>query len=120
MKGKARAQADETAGVGHRTLRATDGRTGASPSGPADFAINARVRQVLTRRWVRTDGLDVGTTDGVVLIRGRLEREPGGLTLSSDPDAGERFARRLKSEIKAIPGVTDVLMEIHETERGAR
>lgn len=87
---------------------------------PADFAINARVRQVLTRRWVRTDGLEVGTTAGVVLIKGRIEREPGGLALGGDGDAGDRFVRRLRSEIKAIPGVTDVVMEIPSAERGAR
>lgn len=87
---------------------------------PADFAINARVRHVLARRWVQTDGLEVGTTDGVVLIKGRIEREPGGLTLASDTDAGDRFVHRLRSEIKAIPGVTDVVMEIHGAERGAR
>jgi hypothetical protein len=93
----------------------------ADPSlGPADFAINARVRQVLTRRWVLTEGLEVGTTDGVVLIKGQLEREPGGLTMGTDADAGDRFVRRLRSEIKAIPGVTDVVMEIRGVERGAR
>ncbi len=90
---------------------------GKGPGHPADFAINAKVRQVLARRWVQMKGLEVGTTDGVVLIKGRLEREPGGLTLQGDALAQERFLWRLRSELRAIPGVADVVMDVAAMER---
>jgi hypothetical protein len=82
----------------------------------ADFAINARVRQVLTRRWVRRDQLEIGTTEGVVVLKGQIEREPG--TPETEDDAArERFLHRLRSELKAIPGVVDVVMDTDSTER---
>lgn len=90
----------------------------AAAAPPADFAINAQVRRVLTRRWVRTDGLEVGTTDGVVLIKGSLDREPGSLTMSAEPDARDRFVRKLRGELMAIPGVTQVVLEFHPAEGG--
>ena len=90
---------------------------GAGGSPPADFAINAKVRQLLARRWVRIEGLEVGTTAGVVVIKGCLEREPGGLSMGNDADVGDRFVRRLRGELKAIPGVADVVLEIRPTER---
>lgn len=100
-----------------RTFRARSAERPDGESQPADFAINARVRQVLARRWVIPHGLDVGTTDGVVLMKGRVEREPGGPVGTGAEDARERFLRRLRSEIKAIPGVVEVIMEIPEVER---
>lgn len=84
---------------------------------PADYAINARVRQVLSRRWVKLQDLEVGTTDGVVVLKGKLERELDGARGSMDREAYERFLWRLRSELKAIPGVTDVAMEVCDTER---
>jgi hypothetical protein len=81
-----------------------------------DFAINARVRQTLARRWIQHQSLEVGTTDGVVLVKGRLVMEPGGL---EDPQEGfprERFVRRLKTELAAIPGVVDVVVEFHRSD----
>jgi hypothetical protein len=114
-KGKARASAS---GRTSRRVVQTHGDESAPNGQPADFAINAKVRQLLARRWVRTEGLEVGTTDGVVVIKGPLEREPGSLTMASDPDARDRFVWRLKSELRAIPGVTEVVLEVHSTERG--
>ncbi len=90
-----------------------------APAGQrADFTIHARVRQVLTRRWVRTDGLEVGTTDGVVVIKGSLDREPGGFTVGSDPAVRERFIKSLTRELKGIPGVTEVVLELRPSEGG--
>ena len=82
-----------------------------------DFEINARVRQVLARRWVVQHELEIGTTDGVVVLKGRLAREPGGPAAADCPEARETFLRRLRSELKGIPGVVDVVMELHDAER---
>jgi hypothetical protein len=94
-----------------RTLQSSSAE---SPA--ADFAINARVRQVLTRRWVRRDQLEIGTTDGVVVLKGQIEREPAAVE-TEDPGAQERFLWRLRAELKAIPGVVDVVMDTDSTER---
>lgn len=72
-----------------------------------DFAINARVRRTLGRRWVRPEWLDVGTTDGVVFVKGPLEVEPG----FREPFDRERLIRQLRSDLRAIPGVVDVVLE---------
>ena len=95
----------------------TGGADGAGDSRPADFAINARVRQVLSRRWVNLQGLEVGTTAGVVVLKGKLERELDGARGTMDREAYERFLWRLRSELKAIPGVSDVAMEVCDIER---
>jgi hypothetical protein len=82
-----------------------------------DYAINAQVRRVLSRRWIRQQSLDVGTTDGVVLVRGRLEVEPGG------PEVVDRdgLEWRVRRELARIPGVVDVVVEFHRPEgEGAR
>lgn len=81
----------------------------------ADYSINARVMQVLARRWVSLSGIEVGTTGGVVLIKGTLEREPGGWEANDDL-ARERFVHGLRSAIRGIPGVVEVVMELNEQE----
>ncbi len=85
------------------------------PSESADYSINARVMQVLARRWVDLSGIEVGTTGGVVLIKGDLEREPGGWDANDDLSR-ERFVHGLRTAIREIPGVVDVVMELDEHE----
>ncbi len=99
----------------HLSVVKPDALDGSEPR--ADYAINARVRQVLRRRWVRGDGLEIGTTDGVVLLRGPLELEPVSCREDEDSLDRERFLWRLRSELKAIPGVVDVVMEDGDEER---
>jgi hypothetical protein len=77
-----------------------------------DFAINARVRRTLGRRWIRPQRLDVGTTDGVVFVKGPLEVEPG----FREPFDRERLIRQLRSDLQAIPGVVDVVLEFRTTQ----
>ena len=77
-----------------------------------DFAINARVRRTLNRRWIRPQRLDVGTTDGVVFVKGPLEVEPG----FREPLDREHLIRQLRSELQAIPGVVDVVLEFRATQ----
>ncbi len=83
----------------------------------ADFAINARVRHILTRRWIKREGLQIGTTDGVVVVRGPLERESAGPGIEESQTAHDQFLRRLRTELLGIPGVVDVVMEICNSER---
>jgi hypothetical protein len=74
-----------------------------------DFAIQARVRRTLARRWIQAEGLDVGTTDGVVFVKGWLEVEPGHPV----PFDRERLIRGIRSDLSAIAGVVDVVLEFH-------
>ena len=78
-----------------------------------DFAINAQVRQVLRRHWVCAEAIDIGTTCGVVLLRGQLALEPGGGLDLDEEAARVRFLGQLRGEVRAIPGVVDVVMEFH-------
>jgi hypothetical protein len=84
--------------------------------GPNDFAINANVRRALARRWVRAERLEVGVTEGVVLLRGPLEVEAGGGADLAEPDARGRFLRRLRSDLLGLKGVTDVVMDVQRME----
>jgi hypothetical protein len=81
----------------------------------ADYTINARVMQILTRRWVTLSTVEVGTTDGVVLIKGALEREPGGWE-EADDLSRQRFLHSLRTAVRGIPGVVDVVMELNAPE----
>ena len=87
--------------------------------GGTDFAISARVRRVLTRRWVRAESLEIGVTEGVVLLKGFLAVEPGGGANLDDDAARARFLRRLRHDFLGIPGVVDVVMDLHRSEESA-
>ena len=76
-----------------------------------DFAINARVRRVLARHWVDPSSLEIGTTDGIVVLRGPLELVPGSMVDPEDPDARDSIVNRLRHEIRSIPGVSEVIIE---------
>jgi len=88
--------------------------------GTADIAIQARVRQALARRWVRIDQLEIGVTEGVVLLRGCLDVEPGGAPEGDAPPACARLARRIERELRSLPGVLDVVMDIQHAPECAR
>lgn len=80
-----------------------------------DFAIHARVRRLLTRRWIRTDCLEIGTTQGVVLLKGRLEAIPGAPRQGDG--SWQREVQELAVAIRALPEVVDVAMQLREPER---
>jgi hypothetical protein len=84
-----------------------------------DFGINGHVRRVLAKRWVRSETLEIGVTEGVVLLKGFLDLEPGGGIDLADGDARARFMRRLRSDLLGISGVTDVVMDLHSSEETA-
>ncbi len=84
-----------------------------------DFGINGRVRRVLAKRWVRSEPLEIGVTEGIVLLKGFLDLEPGGGIDMADAAARTRFLRRLRSDLLGIPGVTDVVMDLHGSEETA-
>ena len=81
----------------------------------SDFAIQARVRRLLARHRMRTDCLEIGTTQGVVVLKGRLERAPG--VPRREDDDWEREVRELAAAIRALPDVVDVATQLHEPER---
>ena len=78
-----------------------------------DYAIHARVRQLLARHWVCPDRLLVGTTEGVVVLKGDLAVEAGGGVRLDDPLQRARFLQRLRSEVAAIPGVEGVVLDLN-------
>jgi hypothetical protein len=77
-----------------------------------DYVINARVRRVLARHWIEPSNLEVGTTDGVVVLKGRLALELEDGACLTDPLRCARVLRRLKADVAAIPGVHEVVMEL--------
>ncbi len=79
-----------------------------------DFRINAAVQIVLSRRRANTGGLDFGTTNGVVYLRGTvLGAGPG----SSAPAAGRSVLQEIEREIRQVPGVRDVVSHVTGTQQ---
>lgn len=81
----------------------------------SDFTISAQVRRQLVRRWVRAESLEVGVTEGVVLLRGSLVLEAGGAIDLADLTARSRFLRRLRGDLLSLQGVRDVVMDLRQT-----
>jgi osmotically-inducible protein OsmY len=71
-----------------------------------DFRINAAVQNLLQRRWAGAAHLDFGTTNGVVYLRGSM---PGAAVSDASPPA---LLRHIESEIRALPGVRDVVIGV--------
>jgi hypothetical protein len=81
-----------------------------------DYAINARVRQLLQRHWVRPERLAVTTAEGVIVLTGALALEPGGGADLAEPVRLTRFLYRLRADLAAIPGVQDVVLNLEVPE----
>ncbi|MFH1143088.1 MAG: hypothetical protein V1774_00920 [Candidatus Eisenbacteria bacterium] len=77
-----------------------------------DYAINARVRQVLARHWIHPESLQVGTAEGIVVLKGPLVVEPGGGVNLDDTVHRARLVQRLRSEVEGIPGVRQVVFQL--------
>ena len=75
-----------------------------------DFRINASVMTVLTRRWVDTARLDVGTTNGVVYIRGAVPPQAPNAPATT---AGSALLGDIEREIRSLPGVRDVVFGVN-------
>jgi len=87
----------------------------AQPAG--DARIHSRVKSILSRRWVDTKRLHVGTVDGVVHIEGELKQS---LSLAPTIGVGRpplQFVRKIERELRAIPGVRDVVFTIEGFEK---
>lgn len=82
-----------------------------------DFAISAKVHRLLKRRWLRAEQLQVGVTEGVVLLRGRLGAEAAGVDLD-DPAVRGRFLGRLRRDLLSVSGVTEVVLDVGGAEDG--
>ncbi|MCK4414093.1 MAG: hypothetical protein KAY32_11160 [Candidatus Eisenbacteria sp.] len=81
-----------------------------------DYAIHARVHQLLQRHWIRSERLAVTTADGVVVLSGALAVEPGGGVDLKDATRCTRFLYRLRADVAAIPGVQDVVLNLEYSE----
>lgn len=75
-----------------------------------DYAIAARVRRTLARLWIRTDTLEIGTTEGVVLLKGRLEFASRAGVRSGE--GWEHTQSRLGVALRTIPGVVDIVLQL--------
>ena len=77
-----------------------------------DARIHARVRSILSRRWVDLRLLHLGTVDGVIHLEGEFRQ-----CLSLAPAIGEgrpslQFVRKVERELRSIPGVRDIVFSI--------
>ena len=93
-----------------------------------DYRINAEVRRHLVSRWVDVTAIQIGTTNGVVYLLGRLD------TTMEDPErrTGEsrrqatlvrmlRLAIQLERELRKLRDVRDVVFKFDNvTKRGGR
>lgn len=74
-----------------------------------DFRINAAVQSILSRRRVSTGGLDFGTTNGVVYVRGNLLASHAA---AGDDPTNRGMLREIEREIRTVPGVRDVVLGV--------
>lgn len=92
-----------------------------------DYRINAEARRLLTSRWIDVSLLQVGTTNGVIYILGRLD------TTMEDPHKREERRRvaaadrlvtlvaSLEKDLRRLRDVRDVVLKLDNvTKRGGR
>lgn len=84
-----------------------------------DSTIQAKVRILLSRKWVDLAPLSIGTTNGVVYVGGTL-RLLGGRGDGEDPAWPLTYASRLEQEIRALPDVQDVVWRLTNGEKAVR
>lgn len=83
-----------------------------------DFRINASVHTALVRFWIDTVNLEFGTTNGVVYLRGDLQRLSFRSRRENGKDEETTFlARRLDAELKQINGVRDIVYDLRNVAR---
>jgi hypothetical protein len=91
-----------------------------------DYRVNAEARRLLVSRWVDVAALQIGTTNGVIYVLGRLD------TTVEDPhkrdDARQRSVERLlilvsalEKDLRRIRDVRDVVLKFDNLcKRGGR
>ncbi|MGD8394623.1 MAG: hypothetical protein PVF43_04000 [Candidatus Eiseniibacteriota bacterium] len=86
---------------------------------PRDHAIANHIRTILYRHWVDVAHLDFGSVNGVVYVRGELERTPGypASRRAEEPDR-DTLVQLLERDLRAIPGVKDVSFVLQGLEHG--
>lgn len=72
----------------------------------SDLDINRHIRQVFVRFWIDLGRLSIRTTNGVVMLRGLLQKVPGASGDLNTSTVGVLF-----SDIKRIQGVKRVTSE---------
>ena len=93
-----------------------------------DYRINAEVRRHLVSRWVDIQQLQLGTTNGVIYVIGKLDTtmedprrrlEEGAGRLSAERVL--RLAMHLERELRGIRDVRDVIFKLDNVlKRGGR
>jgi len=102
----------------------------AAPGGAVsaqDYRVNAEVRRLLVSRWVDVSQLQIGTTNGVVYLLGRLD------TTMEDPAKRDEMRGRgssdrtvslvvaLEKDLRRMRDVRDVVMKLDNAiKRGGR
>jgi hypothetical protein len=93
-----------------------------------DYRINAEVRRYLVSRWVDVEQLQLGATNGVVYVMGRLDTTLEDPNRRMDEKARREPAARvlhmalmLEREIRRIRDVRDVVFKLENAyKRGGR
>ena len=93
-----------------------------------DYRINAEVRRHLVSRWVDVAEIQIGTTNGVVYLLGRLdtsmedpERNTGGSRRQVALVRLLRLAMQLERELRKLRDVRDVVFKFDNvSKRGGR
>ena len=93
-----------------------------------DYRVNAEARRLLVSRWVDVSALQIGTTNGVIYVLGRLD------TTVEDPGKRDERRRRtgvgerllilvsaLEKDLRRIRDVRDVVFKLDNlSKRGGR
>ena len=74
-----------------------------------DWEINCMVRAHLVKWWIDIKRVDIQTVDGVVYIKGSLYFRS---TAKIEEEERPQAVGQLEKEIKRMPGVKDLFMEL--------
>jgi hypothetical protein len=77
-----------------------------------DHAIQNQVRAILFRRFVDLHELAFGSVNGVVYLRGRVQRNPLFPAPGGQPAGEEALRLAIERDVRAIEGVKDVIFTL--------
>jgi hypothetical protein len=93
-----------------------------------DYRVNAEARRLLVSRWVDVSALQVGTTNGVIYVLGRLDTTMEDPTRRQDEQQRKRASERhvnlviaLEKDLRRLRDVRDVVFKLDNVlKRGGR
>ncbi|MEW6685994.1 MAG: hypothetical protein AB1393_07295 [Candidatus Edwardsbacteria bacterium] len=78
-----------------------------------DYQIRSIVRRILTHRWIDTQKVDFGCTNGVVYIRGIIRSESQAKLMEGTQIKSDiKLVRHIEDDIRRLPGVRDVVFDL--------